>query len=84
MSGAKSAGQPAERARAALDAGCDMVLVCQNSEVIEEILDRLAPRDDPVSQMRLVRMHGRHAVQRDQLAADFEYQQARDMVVGIG
>jgi beta-N-acetylhexosaminidase len=84
MSGAKTAGQPADRARVALDAGCDMVLVCQDSEAVEEILDRLTPREDPVSQMRLVRMHGRHTVQREQLATDFEYQQARDMVIGIG
>jgi beta-N-acetylhexosaminidase len=83
MKAAKAIGQPAERARAALDAGCDMVLVCQDSTAMEEVLGRLTPREDPVSQMRLVRMHGRHTVQRDRLATDFEYQQARDMVLGI-
>jgi beta-N-acetylhexosaminidase len=83
MKAAKAIGQPAERARAALDAGCDMVLVCQDSTAMEEVLERLTPREDPVSQMRLVRMHGRHTVQRDRLATDFEYQQARDMVLGI-
>jgi hypothetical protein len=50
---------------------------------MEQVLEGLPPREDPVSQMRLVRMHGRHTVQREQLAADFEYQQARDMVTGI-
>ena len=83
MAGAQAIGQPAERARAALDAGCDMVLVCQDSAAMDEVLERLTPREDPVSQMRLVRMHGRHTVQRDRLATDFEYQQARDMVLGI-
>lgn len=59
MSGAESVGGYAERARASLQAGCDMLLVCNNPQGANEVLDYLADYSNPVSQMRLVRMHGR-------------------------
>lgn len=83
MAGAKAAGQPLDRARAALAAGCDMVLVCESAPAAE-VLEGLQVQDDPVSHMRLVRMHGRHALSRQALLADAQYQQARDAVVGLG
>ena len=82
MAGAKAAGTPLDRARAALAAGCDMVLVCE-SAAAAEVLDGLKVEDDPVSHMRLVRMHGRHALTRDTLVADPQYQQAREAVLGL-
>ncbi|SDK89010.1 beta-N-acetylhexosaminidase [Modicisalibacter muralis] len=39
MAGAHVAGGPAERARAALDAGCDMLLVCNDRDAALTILD---------------------------------------------
>ncbi len=59
MSGAHSVGGYRERARAALAAGCDMLLVCNNPDGAEEVLDELQGHLDPVAQLRLVRMHGR-------------------------
>jgi len=41
MEGASTAGGIPERARAALDAGCDMVLLCQNPEGQERLLESL-------------------------------------------
>jgi beta-N-acetylhexosaminidase len=41
MGGAKFAGGPAERAQSALEAGCDIVLMCNNRNGAIEILDRL-------------------------------------------
>lgn len=58
--------QYAERARAALSAGCDMVLICNNRPGALEVIEALAEHHDPVAHMRLVRMHGRHV---DGLAA---------------
>ena len=42
MEGASTAGGVAERARAALDAGCDQVLLCQKPEEQELLLESLA------------------------------------------
>jgi len=59
MAGAGSVGGYAERARASLDAGCDMLLVCNNPDGADEVLDSLTHYSNPVSQLRLVRLHGR-------------------------
>jgi beta-N-acetylhexosaminidase len=58
MSGAQSVGGYPERAAAALKAGCDMLLVCNNPAGAEEVLESLGDYLDPVAQLRLVRMHG--------------------------
>lgn len=59
MAAAQQAGCYAERARTALDAGCDMVLVCNNPQGAGEVLDALSDYHDPVAQSRTARLHGR-------------------------
>lgn len=61
MAAAAEAGTLPRRARAALDAGCDMVLLCNHPEAVPTVLRGL-PDPDPVSDMRLVRLHGRPVV----------------------
>jgi len=56
-----------ERADAALEAGCDMVLICNNPSGAMEVLDGLGDLNDPVAHLRLARMHGRHDMSRQQL-----------------
>jgi len=58
MAGAEVMGGYTDRARAAISAGCDMVLVCNNQEAVAELLDRLNCEPNPASQVRLIRMHG--------------------------
>ena len=41
MQGASGLGTMPERARAALDAGCDLVLVCNRTDAMDEVLDGL-------------------------------------------
>ncbi len=80
MSGAKVAGGPLERAQAALAAGCDMVLVCNDAAGVGALLQGLQAPADPVSQMRLLRMRGRGSLTREELGRDVRYQNACRMV----
>ena len=79
MEGAKGVGGMVDRAHAALAAGCDMVLVCNDPAGAARVLDGLQPPPDPVSRLRLVRMHG-HGSARIDLATDQTYREAARMV----
>jgi beta-N-acetylhexosaminidase len=56
MAGAHSAGDIVARADAALDAGCDVVLVCNDFGAIDDLLARWAPPAQPALERRWVRM----------------------------
>lgn len=58
MAGAEVIGGYPERAETALNAGCDMVLVCNNQHGAIEILDEANINSNIESQSRLIRMHG--------------------------
>lgn len=58
MEGAGTAGGIAERARAALDAGCDMVLLCQNPQGQDKLLDSLSSTSVSFPE-RIEKMHRR-------------------------
>ena len=78
MEGAKGVGGMVDRAHAALAAGCDMVLVCNDPAAAATVLDGLRPEPDPTSRLRLVRMHGRGG--HIDLAADTAYREAARIV----
>jgi beta-N-acetylhexosaminidase len=59
MEGARVAGDIVGRAEAAIDAGCDMVLVCNRPDSADELLGRLQHKISPTSLARLARLHGR-------------------------
>ena len=59
MEGARVAGDIVGRAEAALDAGCDMVLVCNRPDAADELLRRLQRKMSPASLSRVARLHGR-------------------------
>ena len=85
MEGASVAGGVVQRAHAALDAGCDMVLVCNNPQSADELLDNLQYAMPPVSLARLARMHGRqHAAGMVKLREDAHYVKALHAIAGIG
>ena len=83
MQGAFHAGNIIQRSEAALDAGCDMILVCNDPGAVAEVLDNLKVTENPASLMRLARMHGRQQLTPTQLASDSTYHQTRDMVTSI-
>jgi beta-N-acetylhexosaminidase len=74
MVGAGIVGDMIERVRVALAAGCDMVPVCNNRPAVEQVLGTLRPKLDPLSQVRLARLHGRPGVSRAQLHTMDEWQ----------
>ncbi len=76
MEGASGPGDIVARASAAIAAGCDMVLICNDPAAADRVLDGLRPHQDPVSHLRLVRMHGRPAYRRAELCADQAYHDA--------
>jgi beta-N-acetylhexosaminidase len=80
MAAAATAGGYADRARAALGAGCDMVIVCNDRRGAEAALDELVDYADPAAQMRLVRMHGRHGLSREHLHLEPRWQAAVRLV----
>jgi beta-N-acetylhexosaminidase len=84
MGAAQVAGGYRERARAALEAGCDMVLACNNRQGAEAVLEALEGYDDPVGHLRMLRMHGRHSVTRDEMHLDPRWHQAVKLVVESG
>ncbi|MBL1322067.1 MAG: beta-N-acetylhexosaminidase [Methylophaga sp.] len=80
MEGAAVMGDSLARAEAALSAGCDMVLVCNKPESVEQVIDGLKVEDDPVRHLRLIRLHGRHGAQRADLLASQEWKHAAQML----
>lgn len=56
MAGASVGGTVPERALAALRAGADMILLCNNREAVDPVLRVLADYDEPVSHGRLAAM----------------------------
>ena len=80
MAGAGTAGGMAERAEAALAAGCDMLLLCNDLTAIPEVLERLADYRNPASQLRLTRLHGRGHLDRTQLRLTPTWQEAMHAV----
>jgi len=76
MAAAEQAGAYPQRAQAALAAGCDMVLVCNQRAGALEVLEALRDYSDPAAHVRLVRMHGRGHITRESLHLDPRWTQA--------
>ena len=83
MAGAEFAGNFIERTVSALDAGCDMVLVCNNQQSAIDILDKLKRDPDPASQVRLMRMHGRNEITYKQLHDNNEWQKTAAEITSL-
>ncbi len=81
MAGARVAGDIVQRADAALAAGCDFVLVCNDSEAVRSLLDRWNPDNPCPAPGRLAALAVNRAAGLPATAeADRDYRAARDLV----
>ncbi|SDG62384.1 beta-N-acetylhexosaminidase [Paraburkholderia phenazinium] len=81
MEAARQGGTLTEAATAALQAGCDMVLICNQPEEAEKVLDALRFTPSKESQARIKRMRPRgKALKWSKLIAEPEYLQAQALL----
>lgn len=83
MEAAGIGGSYGERAELALDAGCDMVLVCNHPDGVAEVVTALEGYTNPAAQLRLMRMHGKENVKRDDLQASHQWKTASEMIASL-
>ena len=76
MQATESMGSMPKRARLALEAGCDMVLVCNDRPAARATVAALRDYSNPLSLVRLARLHGTAHVMRQTLLASEEWQVA--------
>jgi beta-N-acetylhexosaminidase len=83
MAAAGVVGGPVERAVAAIEAGCDVALVCNDRDAAGRVLEALVGHRDPVSQSRLVRLHGRHHYDLEHLHEQTRWRNALALISGL-
>jgi beta-N-acetylhexosaminidase len=71
-------GSMVARARLALDAGCDMILICNDRAGASAAVAALREYSNPLSLVRLARMHGTGHVMRETLLASEDWHVAAD------
>jgi beta-N-acetylhexosaminidase len=79
MGGAAFAGSPEARAALALEAGCDVVLVCNDRPAAVTVVESLGDWCEPAAHLRLARLRGR-GEQGGPLQSSAEWQRAVAMV----
>jgi beta-N-acetylhexosaminidase len=85
MEGATVGGDVTTRSLAALNAGCDMVLLCNRPDLADELLEKLVWKMPAQSIIRLAHMHGaRHPETAQHLHHNTEFSSAIERVVGVG
>ena len=80
MQGAASGGTCSERMVKSLEAGCDMVLVCNKKNEISSVIKAANACISPASQVRLMRMRGKKDTNWDELHGSDYWKKIRDEI----
>lgn len=80
MEGAVTMGNFSQRAELALQAGCDMVLVCNNPTAADEVLSNLPVTQNKRRQQRLSNMLAKQQLTREQLLKSEKWQQVSKQI----
>jgi beta-N-acetylhexosaminidase len=83
MVGAAGVGDLTARVERALDAGCDLVLVCNVPDELPALLEALDGYVSPAGQLRLMRLRGRQQLPWDELHASPQWQGATRVLAGL-
>lgn len=70
MAGAALDGGAPEQVARALDAGCDMALLCNDRSAVESVIEHYANRGSALRSARLARLHGRNRISWQDLQSD--------------
>lgn len=85
MEGASSAGDITARTQAALEAGCDMALICNRPDLADEVLAKLHINWSPASRARLAHLHGEsHPPSMTALLEQTAYIRSRHAIASLG
>jgi beta-N-acetylhexosaminidase len=82
MKGAGVVGDMPQRAAVALEAGCDVLSLCNDRQGVLQVIESLRGTGDPLSQVRMVRLHGKPGPSRSALHASAEWQTCEAAVRG--
>lgn len=80
MKAAAEFGTASERVLAALQAGCDLVLVCNDPQAADEVLREVSWRASTLSHARLIRLHAHRRVDYKKLQYDPLWRAAVEVV----
>ncbi len=80
MEGAAFAGDYPDRARLAQEAGCDMLLVCNNPTAAERVLEQLPITNNSQREERLRKMRGNSMMNRQQLLSNRKWQESAQLI----
>lgn len=83
MKATRQFGSMATRAQLALEAGCDMVLICNDRLAAQAAVAALRDYSNPLSLVRLARLHGTGQVLRETLLASDEWNAATERLAGV-
>ncbi len=85
MEGARIGSTVVDRSHAALTAGCDMVLLCNDGKGADALLEGLQWEMSAVSLARMARMHGKpNALSMTELREQADYVESVRAIAGVG